>query len=711
MNVMTVVATTSPSPHADEGPGNDLSLAEHLENWRRESFIGRIGELAVFDEMRQRNVPGVLLLHGDGGIGKTALMNECARRARQEGHHTVEFRRTPAQDAEEFLREVISAVSTTAGSFASRHDASERSGRRAPIVFIDGIDGLELQFREQLLPELPASTMAVLSLRSAPQLEWVTDPGWRLAARTVLVSALQAPESARLLDHLGVAPGFHAALQNQSQGHPLALILLGNQHVENATPTTLADAPESVALLFERLVGTNLSQVQSDALFIAAHMTTICQHVLHRLLPHSDVDGIWDWLHSLSFVRRHVDGLQIGGLARNVIELHQAHEGLPRHERLRRQIRQDGFALFRVGGTENSGGARHLVRPHHAGRLYSSLNPLLTADVTVRRGGPGDRSAAITLIHDLLGEAEARRAEQWLGTQPHDLWIASAGGTTAVSISVDIDDRTDRDIDDPIAHRFANHPHHAGTFAPNETPHLLRFVAGERDDVSVAACLTALLDGWMTSDPACGLALVPATQTFADLLSMLAMTPLHLACHDLAGRSGYAIDFRRLAVDAWIDLMITRESSGGEGPPPAHLLRPAPLTKRQFDSAVASALREFHRDERLFVNPLHDRLRTADHPGTLVEALRERITAAVSELRRAPRTRILAHILDLTYLMPEYGQRDVAKHLNIPFTTYRRYLAQAETRVADLLWFDPSRLRPQQPAMAPDSAMKLVGRA
>ena len=52
----------------------------------------------------------------------------------------------------------------------------------------------------------------------------------------------------------------------------------------------------------------------------------------------------------------------------------------------------------------------------------------------------------------------------------------------------------------------------------------------------------------------------------------------------------YGNDWRRFPVDIWLDLMNEREHSGGTGPPPDWMQRPAPLGRDAFGAAVRVAL-------------------------------------------------------------------------------------------------------------------------
>ena len=68
--------------------GTTLSAA--LDDARRHGFVGRTDELESFDAAAAGASPArVLFVHGPGGIGKTTLLDELRRRAREYGRRTV----------------------------------------------------------------------------------------------------------------------------------------------------------------------------------------------------------------------------------------------------------------------------------------------------------------------------------------------------------------------------------------------------------------------------------------------------------------------------------------------------------------------------------------------------------------------------------------------------------------------------------------------
>ena len=121
-----------------------------------------------------------------------------------------------------------------------------------------------------------------------------------------------------------------------------------------------------------------------------------------------------------------------------------------------------------------------------------------------------------------------------------------------------------------------------------------------------------------------------------------------------------------------------RELTGETGPPPAELLRPAPLGQAAFDEAVRAALRDLHRRDRLAASPL---------AGTaLGPAAGDAIERALAQLGEEPRGDPLRRVLDRTYLRGAPSQEAAAELLGLPFSTYRRHLARATDRLVELLW-------------------------
>src|SRR5688572_24439238 len=110
------------------------------------------------------------------------------------------------------------------------------------------------------------------------------------------------------------------------------------------------------------------------------------------------------------------------------------------------------------------------------------------------------------------------------------------------------------------------------------------------------------------------------------------------------------MDWRRLPVDVWTDLMNDREQTGATGPAPASMLRPAPLGREAFAAAVRAALRDLHRDDRLATNPLMGSRLAQSPSGPTPGACRATLRRAVACIGRQPRGAALHRVLDRTFI-------------------------------------------------------------
>ena len=75
-----------------------------------------------------------------------------------------------------------------------------------------------------------------------------------------------------------------------------------------------------------------------------------------------------------------------------------------------------------------------------------------------------------------------------------------------------------------------------------------------------------------------------------------------------------------------------------------------------------------------------------DFDGVSAERLRETIVTGIEHVAHEPRAESLGRVLERTYVHAAPTQEAAAQVLDLPFSTYRRHLARALQRLADLLW-------------------------
>jgi hypothetical protein len=149
-------------------------------------------------------------------------------------------------------------------------------------------------------------------------------------------------------------------------------------------------------------------------------------------------------------------------------------------------------------------------------------------------------------------------------------------------------------------------------------------------------------------------------------------------------------DWRALSPMEWLALLAEKETAGGQPVAPPRSEPLLVLSKPEFDAAVREALRRFAHPDALRTSPL---LRSrvvveragadAAEKGDVLRALvREAAESLQSSPRRARGYRAVYH----TYLQPAPTQEQAADLLDLPFSTYRRHLAEGITQVTEILW-------------------------
>ena len=113
-----------------------------------------------------------------------------------------------------------------------------------------------------------------------------------------------------------------------------------------------------------------------------------------------------------------------------------------------------------------------------------------------------------------------------------------------------------------------------------------------------------------------------------------------------------------------------------------------PVSREEFNTAVRSALRAWHRPDRLARNPLwRTSLVATDDNVVGTDQLRAVLSDALNQLREDRHGEKQYLAIAATYLDADAKQQHVvAEELGLPFGTYRRHLAQGLDRVCELLW-------------------------
>jgi hypothetical protein len=155
----------------------------------------------------------------------------------------------------------------------------------------------------------------------------------------------------------------------------------------------------------------------------------------------------------------------------------------------------------------------------------------------------------------------------------------------------------------------------------------------------------------------------------------------------------YMHDWRQIPPAAWLDILGQREVGEKIDKKQAEQkLQLLVLSEDEFATSVYDALKDFHSDKKVLSNPL---LRSRfvmtaanndNDPQILLASLRDCLIDATDKIKNSPRDEKLHRVMFRTFFNPVGSQEAVADFLNIPFSTYRRYLRKAVNMVTETLW-------------------------
>ena len=671
------------------------TLARRLRGARRRRFVGRDGELELFRAGLE--VPAgpdwaVLWIHGPGGVGKTALLGVLEEDAETAG---VPAWRLDLRAVELSPAGFWSALAPLLGA-DDPEAALAAPGRR--VLLLDTYEtaaGFDAWIREQFVPGLGEDTLVVIAGREPPGRGWREDPGWRELLRTLSLRNLPPGDARTLLAAAGIGDDLHDRVLELTHGHPLALSLLVDVLAQReGAPPELAAAPDVVGELLARFVADVPSRRHRAALEACAHTRVTTEELLRVALGGDDAGELFAWLRALSFVEEGAEGLFPHDLARDVLDADLRWRDRGHYAEVHGNVRRHvvGRILASEGRSQRAA-TTDLMFLH---RGNAGIRPFYDWDTLGRAYAdairPTDEDAVLAMVERHETAASLAIARYWLARR-RDVFAVVRRTVDDVpigfGISLPLHEATAEDrAEDPGAAAMWDYVVEHGAPRPGEEVWGARmFMDAERYQAPSPSLNAIAIDstqrwvarrrpGWdllgAWTDP----------DAIGPILAHIDFPRAPEADYTVGGRryGVFAHDWRRRGVEAWFDLMESRELADEAGggttvPPPA-----VALSHDEFTAAVRRALRDLHRPEALAACPL-GRTRVAQE-----QELRALIEEAVATLAGDPRDAKLARALERTYVKPAPTQEAAAELLGLPFSTYRGHLTRGIERVADRLW-------------------------
>jgi hypothetical protein len=655
-----------PGPQLSDSDGVKRTLGARVAELDSLRFVGREAELQLLELcLGDRPAANVVFVHGPGGIGKSTLLRELARRAQRRGIATffVEGRDlAPVPDA-------IEAVL-----------AESRECRR-PLVLIDTYErmsALDGYLRRGLLPSLPERAVVVIAGRRPPDQAWFSG-GWEGVATELKLATLDRPASIRLLAAHGLDGQRAQAVAEWADGSPLALALAAETAAvdDRWTPDDGLERPDLLQVMLQRLADSELGRVRMSVLCVAAIARVTTSELLRAVLPDSDVEAEYAALAALSFSEPLGDGLTLHDLVRKALHATLRRRDQELERELRRRIVDYLYERARGGDTLISIDMAHLIE-NQAIRWGFGWEGSSTYRIDDVR--PGDAEQIADLITGLGYPAFWQLTSSFFEQAPERIAIARDGEDRVCGYTISMTPANApslADSDPLVGPRLA---HARGEVAIGDSVvwrDCVDFTGDPRGRVQGMLGMAGILRSGVVNPRFAYLPINrsrPGAVRFAQTLDAEHLPELdfvfgsqQVECHRIDYGPGGLLAAQRALV--YVELGLA---------PPGPRVGPAGIGAE----AVREALRNFRVPHELARSPLA----SGETPQERAESVRVQLReAAERAFGESENERLLQRVLIHGYIEPAVSHEQAAVELSLSRAAYFRRLRSAAERVAEYL--------------------------
>jgi hypothetical protein len=666
------------------------TIGARLDERDRRRFVGRGTELAFLERcLGGEGDASVVLIHGPGGIGKSTLLRELARRAGASGRraHFVEG------------RELAPAPRALDAALAAARE------EREPLVLIDTYErmtALDSYLRHNVVPGLPERALVVIAGREPPGRGWM-EGGWEGVAVQLELSGLSAHESKELLALHGLDDEQRMReLIGWAQGSPLALALAGDDAI-GAAPSASArseevERPELVRALIRRLAEAEIDGPHLGPLAVAAIARVTTIDLLREVLPDVDAVQSYMWLRERTFAEPLGEGIALHELVRKALHADLRHRDRVREHDLRRRIADHLHAKAAAGHQLLSIDLSHLIE-NDAIRWGFSWEG--AGEHRLDEVRPGDAAT----VERLLGER--RVPERWplaapyFDAAPERIAIVRdlSDRICGFELSVTLANAPAITAEDPQLGRWLEHARAASSLGDAVLwQTAVDFTADPRTRVQAMLGMSGILRSGLENPRFAYLPIDPRLEPavrFAQAVGARRVPELDVdlsghvtQCHLLDYGPGGLLGAQRAVIYMELGLAPPQTPEQPTAPRVAEPAGAAPGGRAGTPvsavdvEAVRDALRNLGLPHKLADSPLATGT-TQEERAASVRALLEQ--AAARAFGETPNEQLLERVLVRGYLDPAPSHEQAADELALSRAAYFRRLRAAAERVAALV--------------------------
>jgi hypothetical protein len=648
----------------------EVTLGTRMSRRDQAAFVGRAAELALVDELFVDDPPAnVVLVHGPGGMGKSALLRQVAHRGREAGWTPVMVEGRDLPPVPDAIEEALAGA-----------QKFER-----PLVLIDTYERMSAlggHLRRQLLPSLPEHTIVVVAGRQAPERGWF-EGGWETLVREIELKPLTTDESEELLAIHGLGDARRSELAHWAGGSPLALTLAAGAASDGAwSPGAQSEPREMVRTLVRRLAEAEIDGMHRDVLGVAciARVTTI--ELLRDVLPDIDPAEAMRWLESRTFSEALGGGLTLHELVRRALRADLMQREPERERELRRRIADSLYARAISGRPMLTVDLAALVMTPEIRAFYGWEGSIRNRIDGVR---PGD-AEQVALLIGTMGSAEWwEPTRAFFEHAPETIAIARDPGDALVGYAISV---TPANAPETARNDVMLGPwlRHAAEQAPDGNAILWRdaidFTRDPQSMIQAMINMAGVLRSGLDNPRYVYLPIDPERDDLRGFLA--AIGAQHLEQLDYQGSDGMRIECHLADYGERGLLGIQRDTvylELGLAPPGAAAAPPAspPTVDRE---AVRDALRNLRLPHALSQSPLASGDGVEERAAS-VRALLE--SAAERAFGDTDSEQLMRQVLVRGYLDPAPSHEQAADELNLSRAAYFRRLKLASERIADVL--------------------------